>query len=297
MALLNPPEIVPGIIQMIFHYVTLRRDGVPEIELEKTISPTEVCPGGPPNFKGSLEAGIEVGLFERVKDEIRLKPVAEGEPVRRILRLKILASELNENLMSDRGASDLTRALSWFLVQDLFRGIEPWTSPGERGVQKLQAMQFSETRAFQNDTRWQSFVRWAPALGFCTFLPGKKGSILVGDPTQAVIEEVDDVFGNDDRLPIDEFVTRLSQLLPVLDRGSYRTQTEAMLTSGRTDPHVISTSLSHCLRRLHARGVLTLQSMADAPKILFLGSDGQREPVSHVNFNRSHSIIQREGSG
>jgi hypothetical protein len=202
-----------------------------------------------------------------------------------VLRQRVFSPSNNDSGPSgDKGASDLSRALAWFLAQDTYRGVEPWISTAPRGVQKLQDDQFTESRAFQNDTRWHSFNRWAPILGLAVHVPWNKAVTLLPDPSSAIEDELPELFGSDHRIALDVFVDRLSKRIPVLDRGIYRTQVES-ITSLEPSGDVISHALSHALWRLEARSSVELLSLADAKQYMFQGSGDVRVPYSHVQLN------------
>ena len=285
MALLNPPEIVPSVMRVIFDYLAHAASAVTRKDLENTICPPNVTPAGRPVFKASLLAATELGLVHQEEDRLSVK-APTGADFRQVLRQRVFDPSNNDpSAVSDRGASDLTRALAWFLAQDAYAGVEPWISDGPRGVQKLQKEQFAESRAFQNDTRWNSFNRWGPALGLATHVPWKKSVTVLPDPTVAISEELPAVFANDRRIALDVFLDRLSSKIPVLDGGRYRASVET-LASLPAGEGLVSHSISHVLWRLAARGTVELHSLADAPQFMLQGSGSSKTPYSHVELNR-----------
>lgn len=286
MALLNPPEVVPSVMRVIYDYATFRGSPLEQEDLERTICPPSVMPSARPVFKASLQAAIEIGLV-RQSDGAVLAEDVRGTTFGQILRQCVFNPGNNDPLAtSDKGASDLTRALAWFLAQDTYMGVEPWVSDGRRGVQKLQDEQFTQSRAFQNDTRWTSFNRWAPILGLAVHVPWNRAITLLPDPANAVEDELPQIFGSDQRVALDVFVDRLCQRIPVLDRGLYRVSVEA-LTSLASSDDVLSYALSHALWRLEARGALQLQSLADAKQFMLQGSANAKVSYSHVERSRT----------
>lgn len=285
MALLNPPEVVPAVMKVIHDYLLYKGLPIARDELEETVCPPTVTPTGQAVFKASLQAALDIRLVEDADGGLTASADIQGS-FARVLRKKAFAGGINDvTAPSDKGASDLSRSLAWFLAQDVYKGVEPWSSNGPRGVQRLQQDQFKDLRAFQNDTRWTSFIRWAPALDLAEFTPSKKLLILMPDPTKAIEEEIPGVFGKQKRLAMGDFLQRLSDEIPVLDRGSLKSATIS-LTELSEDEGTVSFSVGHALRRLHARGVVELQSLADAPQFMLQGSNGQKDGFSHVELRK-----------
>ncbi|MEZ4299002.1 MAG: protein DpdG [Polyangiaceae bacterium] len=217
--------------------------------------------------------------------------------LKRTLRERILDVEANRNLWSEGetiGSRDLTRALAWWLLQDIFDPVGDWSDTSPRGVQYRQRQQLGEdqkARVFSNDTRWQTFERWAVYLGFAWRFgyrfPGSKQTLLVPDPTEAVRETLPLVFGGDKALPLPEFLERLAELLPVLDGGAHRLAVLDRLSPGTVSPimkDTLSTSLAHVLLRLAQEEVIDLRNESDTQKRLFPVETGLTRPYSHVRL-------------
>ena len=111
-------------------------------------------------------------------------------------------------------------------------------------------------------------MRWARYLGFIAPSPRANGG-YIPDPTQAVRDTLP-ALGRQVRkpIPITYFVSALSEALPVLDGGAYRTAVEkAMAAPPQSvgEEGEYSHSLSYALRRLAESGTLELLYEADAP--------------------------------
>ena len=73
-----------------------------------------------------------------------------------------------------------------------------------------------------------------------------------------------------------EFITKLSQLCPVIEGGHYRDDIEKKLGKARDAWH-FSTTTSHALMRLLEEGTINLWKESDADVcILDLGSEGNQ---------------------
>jgi hypothetical protein len=190
---------------------------------------------------------------------------------------------VGEGEASTSGARDLTRALSWFLAQDALASPLRWAD----NVEKLQSDQFRTSQndrwALTNDTRWNAFLRWAPALGLAvpSVVRAKPG--LVPLPAVAVADAVDEMTAR--RVPIQEFLGALAQLLPVLPGGVIR---NGLVTRLGTDPdpgvqaNAVDTSVAQTLRLLESRGLIAFERLADADGVQLSRTDQIR--TTHVTI-------------
>lgn len=218
----------------------------------------------------------------------------------RVLDLKTNADLwLEENDAKPIGPRDLTRALAWALLQDVYQPLRPWKEGSEFSVQHLQQRQLGQEQrgwVFSNDTRWAAFTRWAVYLGFAWKLGvPKSGSqpaqvLLVPDPTEAVRELLPRLAPNTGaKVPLPEFLERLAHELPVLDGGVHR---DAVLDRVDRRSHAppadgeLSPALAHALLRLQDDEALTLSNESDTDKRLFPLESGQPRPYSHVRVDR-----------
>lgn len=182
--------------------------------------------------------------------------------------------------------ADLCRGLAWCLAQDIY------ALPSTHSeIESLIATQIQVGRfIFLNDTRWAGFRTWARFLGFAS---GDESSFFC-DPTVAVHSELKDVIQKSEKLPATEFISRLTERLPVLDSGHYRSELEQVVKPEVWDMPVdgrLSTALSFALRRLKMQGVIKLEAMADAgTKLTLVGQGGRTwESFTHVSLQRETS--------
>lgn len=258
----------------------------------------------------TLTRWCQVGLFIEASDDEQTISLAPGfeepglesndmRPLRTAIRRLVLDPRNNLDITAaDTKASvagvcaDFTRALTWVLAQDVFA----FPGAGSFGpVHEIESDQFRGARGeqtfhvFQNPSRWAGLRAWAPFLGFGWRSPMKEVH-LVFDPTEAIADELPDVFGRDRVLPVAVFAGRLAERLPVLDGGTYRLAVERVLQSGPVwrppAPHELSTALSRALVRLWEDGALRLENRSDAPdRRVLLGRDGVAlDPTTHVEW-------------
>ncbi len=137
-------------------------------------------------------------------------------------------------------------------------------------------------RMLQNDTRWNGLRTWMIYLGFA-----RGGSSVIIDPTLALRESLDEVFGTEHTLAANLFVDRVAEVLPVLDGGSYRKQIEDLLKGSnwtRIPADTLSTSLSRAIRRLGHEGEIATEQRSDTEAGVTLLGVGQRPwlRITHV---------------
>jgi hypothetical protein len=247
------------------------------------------------NATGTLNRWLELGLFfiegEKIRlaspfDRLEKSDGPEWRSFRREVRRLVLAETSNDEFLLPEpgGAADLTFAASWLLSTDVFSD----QCKDNLTVQRLEREQITpigegeNKYAIQNGTRWNGFRDWAVFLGW-----GWDSLSFQLDPTEAIEDELDDVFSDDPILPVDAFVRRLGDVLPILDRGAYA-QRARERSSGHwrlIQPHELSPALSRALLRIELAGRIQLEAESDAEGVQLLGPSfaiGRR--VSHVQL-------------
>lgn len=330
MALLNPPEILPHLMEVIHRCLRgAERQAMERETLIRLLAPSSLGQGdaGQPGSRALSRTLIACRMIGLLVEE---RPGSDGQVMvylnaavradgrdgrggrqfRSALRMLVLDEVLNGELWeesdggpSQEGARDLTRALSWFLAQDVF-GPPLWYEDTEasRSVDRLQSRQLATAdRVIVNDTRWQSFARWAPYLGFARPVVLRERDYLMPDPTPAVAEAVAAIAGDDVAGTVDlrSFLDRLAAILPVVDGGRYRRAVEERMIAppwSRALPQgALSSSLATALLRLQDLVVLELVNKADYPqKMLFPDEAGQFTPYSHVTITNSGGFYDRD---
>jgi hypothetical protein len=249
-------------------------------------------------FRGTLNRWITLGLFEVVEDKVRLafEPKRGEDPLAFLNRLPNICRRLPLNSalgnplwpvdarVSEEGSgltADFCRGLSWCLSQDVYNLSTSWVELEKTIIEQMKPGRF----IFLNDTRWAGLRDWARFFGFAS---GDDSSIFF-DPTQAIRFEIAGFMKRGDSLPAAEFISRLANLLPVLDGGAYRTEVEDALRTEKwasPPPGHLSTSLSFAMRRLQKQGLIGLSTLADAEsKCTLVGQQGRIwESFTHVSL-------------
>jgi len=247
----------------------------------------------PKQLNQTLIRWTELGFFSSNEDGLvairepyrgRLAKSADDSETRlpKIIREIALAPQNNERYWEseENKSADLSRGLSWILAQDVYR-----TDTGSHGkIASLEDAQVADVsrRIFQNDTRWNGLRTWMTYLGFA-----RGGAQVTIDPTEALRDELPDIFGSVETLPAPIFIKQAANRLPVLDAGAYRLPLEAVLNPQSwvppPDGHV-STSLSRAIQRLDYEGVIAAELKSDPEGgITLIGAEGRTwRTVTHV---------------
>jgi len=215
-------------------------------------------------LNGSFLRWSELGLFDTVDDLTALREpyrsrlgsdVSKAEArLPAILREIALLPENNARFWEQENSksADLSRSLSWMLAQDVYS----LDTSSHEAIEKLEITQVNDAqkRMFQNDTRYNTLKSWMSFLGF-----GRDGALFTVDPTVALRATLETVFDGDTPLPARAFLTKIAEVLPVLDTGLYRERVEDTLKDSAWKPAVegvLSTSLSRAIERLVDAGEL-----------------------------------------
>jgi hypothetical protein len=274
MALLNPPGILPTAMWAVTRLIA---DGRPMNikQAEALLSPTPLRGGGDgTDVKETVRALREIGLLRPERDGILqltrpLAPAAADDfaAFAAELRAAALAPDLNTGIGDNdeqRGPRDLTRALVWFLTLDPLG--EPLAHPDVERRQKG-ALPKQVGLPFRNNTRWNSFTYWGPALGLVNqpLLATGGPRRLIPDPTGAVRQIVLSLWRAGDRPGVRSFVERLLGELPVLPGGAY-----ARALGVVHDPERLDSATSFALLCGHHQKWIRLEYAADAADSLLV---------------------------
>ena len=254
----------------------------------------------PKHLNQTLNRWTELGLFE-VEDKL----VSLREPYRtglgknpdiaesrlpKVLRTIALAPENNRRFFEaeENKSADLNRGLSWILAQDIYT----IDTSSHAKIEALEGSQVANKamRMLQNDTRWNGLRTWMIYLGFA-----RSGSPVTIDPTLALRESLDEIFGTEQALAATQFVGRIAEVIPVLDGGFYRKQIEDLLkgaTWSRPPADTLSTALSRAIRRLGHEGMIATEQRSDTEEGVTLVGAEQRPWFRMTHVRR---IAARKG--
>ncbi|AIR05919.1 hypothetical protein JT31_15235 [Cedecea neteri] len=208
----------------------------------------------------------------------------------RVLRTLISSVETEPLLSGTRGQPFLMSVTS-VLAQDKYtlRGNEPLTKdavPTAVGPMLHNQMAGVGWRYLNSTNEAEPFLDYAYFLGFTE--PYLDGWVM--DPTRA-IEGVLDNLQLASATPIQQFLDRLAEHLPMLDRGKYRELVEPMIIAENWQPlegRIISASLSQALLRLELTMQLTFNTLSDDPYDWILqDTNGSQRRISTVSVGEA----------
>lgn len=246
-------------------------------------------------FSNTLQEARRIGLVEEVDDKLRLTADARGGGKKVHDREDHFLNYMRRTLFDPARAVEAQQsgfmiALAWFLSSSPLRPMNFSEAP-QVGLRAQIGDHASKTE-LTSLNRYQNFLYWARYLGFATIVGGRDADDqnarrVIPDPLRAIEGALPAIFAEGNDLPIEQFLTRLSGIFPVFEKGSVREAYEAMLLVPIADPgQRLSIATSMALQRLADRQRIALTSLADAPaRILNFGSHEGR--VSHVALRTS----------
>jgi hypothetical protein len=297
MAVLNPPSALPGLARSITNHLLTDPSSYDEERLTALFAPRGISDIQDPTrgVDNTLKAARAIGLITQqpsgivevsgvVKARAKGKAFTRNE-FRQVLRQMALDVKRDGNPWAGdleartAGARDLSRAASWFLSQDALGPALSWAGKDIHSVQELQSNQLrhisDDERPVGNNTRWESFARWALALGLAE---ATAPYTLVPLPLRAVRDVVERMVSG--VRPVVTFLNEISTELPVVDGGVSRAGLRALLDED-SDPGVranaVDTSISQSLLILEDEGRVKLIYGADAEARVFTDPEGDRK--------------------
>ncbi len=241
-------------------------------------------------FSNTLQEARRLGLVEEADDKLRLTADARGSGKRGHDIESYFHDYLKRTLFDPARAIETQQdafmlALAWFLSTNPLKPMG--FSEGPQIALKIEIGDHANKTELTSINRYQNFLYWARYLGFATIVgwrdtddPGSRRAIP--DPARAIEVALPAIFADDDELPIEVFLGRLSAIFPVFEKGSIRKDYEQMRLTPPVDvAYRLSIATSIALQRLDDRQRITLSSVADAPaRVLDFGVREGR--VSHV---------------
>jgi hypothetical protein len=298
MALLNPPQIVPAVMRVAAETIARSDSSLGDVDAVASV----LAPGGFGGeragvVKDSVGALHTLGMVhvddgELVLDEAYRSAIDRGRLRRPTWRRVLLGSIFDHPSAAEsvtatedrtRGVRDLVFGLTWLLAQDAAGPPLAWSaSDGSAAVQELQAQQAGRNQnlwPFSNDTRYRTAERWAVALGFAVSEPAGLRPL----PTEALRRVIQEVGGGEK--PVLEFCDQLAAQLPVLWRGTYRTELTRRFGMD-PDPDVVAggvdSSLALALLALEEERLIKMRALPDVERIELGAGTSNPRPVSHV---------------
>lgn len=242
-------------------------------------------------FSNALQEARRIGLVEESDDKLKLTVEARGGGKKGRESEAYFLAYMKQTLFDPARAAETQQAgfmiaLAWFLSANPLRPMNFSEAP-QVGM-RAEIGDHAQKTELTSLNRYQNFLYWARYLGFATIVGGARDADdlnarrVIPDPVRAIDAALPAIFSEANELPIEQFLTRLSGIFPVFEKGSVREEFEAMRLTPMIDIHQrLSITTSIALQRLVDRQRLHLGSVADAPaRILDFGNREGR--VSHV---------------
>jgi len=244
---------------------------------------------GQKRFKENLEFWLEEGLWQKDDTGILQKDAStrEQDLPSRVLNVCINQNQ-NKSILEGNRIEPFLRSISILLVQDpltfqgQMRGAPRHLISGEDVEDAIKSMVPSLHINASNEGK--TLLEWGEFTGFLE--PFANGKIV--DPTRAISPFLPEIFSETESFSIREFISALSQKLPMLDTGRYRRETESLMEkNGWNAPleNRVSASLSHALLRLRAEYRIVLdQPSDDISSMILTKTNGEDFPVGRVRY-------------
>lgn len=278
MDLLNPnPSAVLPQAMWLLHSTASAHAGLTQESLFDLVLPQTYRPNAPSNghhVKAALTALQRLGLLDLDGGTITALEAKDHTEFIRHLRHRLIHPA--ETFGPDHEeAPSLVKGLRWLLKQSPAKALHYSTD--------IEAKTDETRDTLTNPTRWNTFRPWCTALGFghpalIILDPDSRDSKIVVDPTPAVIDVIQNPFG--EALPRDTQIT-ISHLLNYLQREL------PVLPDGTGEPAELH-ALGHALLTADALDVLDLVHQSDSPSSLALpyARAGETSLVSAVTIRK-----------
>lgn len=243
-------------------------------------------------FNNTLQEARRMGLVEEIEDRLRLTVDARGGGKKGRESEVYFLEYMKRTLFDPVRAAETQQygfmvALAWFLASNPLRPMNFSEAP--QVSMRAQIGDHVSKTELTSLHRYQNFLYWARYLGFATIVGGRDADDqnarrVIPDPVRAIEGALPAIFAESDQMPVEQFLTRLSGIFPVFEKGSVREEYESMRLIPVPDlGQRLSVTTSVALQRLADRQRISLRSVADAPaRILDFGSREGR--VSHVTL-------------
>ena len=294
MTILNEPssdggiEVLSAICKFLMNFPKTKKNDIKDIfqegsnEKEKKISPL---------VNSTIGRWIELGMFSEENDYLYFSkeicsyyPQPSQDDISRMIRFIIFKPENNPianywQTGSETGllAGDFSKGAAWLLAQDILT--LPQKSFADLEPIAIDQLKIGDARLIRQRDRFIPLIKYMMYLGFCEPDPFNRSDLIerehenfnldqsrrdipfMIDPTKAIGEELDKIFGSDESMSADGFVKGLGKAIPILDGGIYRLEVESKLDPQSwkgPNEKILSKSLSKALDRLEKKNLISL---------------------------------------
>jgi hypothetical protein len=214
-------------------------------------------------------------------------PGARDEDLKRGLRRHLLDPArvgdpwtFKEGAADSTGSRDFARAATWWFQQSSFDPPLAWESPNDPrfSVQERQkSISDRVPRPIWNDTRWQSFARWAPYVGLARPVTVGGKEYLMPHAFSAVADELLPLLSSEPQ-PISIVFDRLAEVLPIVQGGAFRRTLADHLGSAAKgtasrDADVLDSVVAQACLALEDVGLVSIEHLSDADGVVSIADE------------------------
>jgi hypothetical protein len=297
MSIITTFPAVPSRLFSLYAALADSEDGELRQQLEAWATPPSLATrgggdedeGGSSLFTSALQEARKLGIVEESDERLKITVEARSARKNSAERETEFRTYLSEVLFDRTRAekaeqSAFMLAVSWLLSKNPLQSLNFSEAPQEMLKADL-GIEWDKTQ-LTNRSCYHNFLYWARYLGFATFVGFGAGRRVFPDPAPAIAERLPRIFGDNQLLEIESFLSALSDIFPVFEGGAVRAELDAMRPHTPTNDDRLSVATSLALQRLADRGALTLESVADARgRILDFGIETVR--VSRIRRGRN----------
>jgi hypothetical protein len=242
-------------------------------------------------FTSALQEARKLRIVEEIGDRLRVPAEARGVGKNRAeweveFRRYVSGVLFDRTRAAEAEQNTFMLAIAWLLSKDPLQPLKFSEAPQGMLKADLGEAEWEKTQ-LTNRSSYQNFLYWARYLGFATFVGDGSVRRVFPDPTIAIAENLPRIFGDQPLLDIESFLSELSNIFPVFERGAVRAELDAMRPQSSSDEDRLSIATSLALQRLADRGELSLESVADARgRILDFGIETAR--VSRIRRGKTN---------
>lgn len=254
--------------------------------LEKAISPLSIQKEDDEKYLDMVRDTIDEMIYMQLLDEEEgvvslskqlppeLKDMEKGNNLLPFYILSLFVSKENDENY------DIVRLLAWFLSQDIHDAPGTWEQVEKELDKQIGANKLECT----NSSRYGQMEDW---FVFCrmAMMYSVKGVTkrLAPDPTLYIEWLLPNVFHDTYTLTLPIMTDRLKEMLPVLEKGTFRNELNNTYNIERMSDNYLSTVTSYSLLRLQDEGIIELSKKSDADTMI-LRDGGTELRFSHVSY-------------
>ncbi len=264
----------PNRVEMVIDYLKSTKKQYNKQDLEDIFSPSNGR-GGSSVFREVHTVLELLGLVKIEEDLVKLNLSKTKQTTSQIIKEAIFNKDFLER-------DKMAFAIAWLQTQDSIKALD-WSDSIGNIVNNDLNDEYQELD-LTNNSRWQHFGYWCIYLGFATKIYIAEKTYICPDPTDAISNELKNIFIKTKELAIKDFLTSLSTILPVLEQGSVRKKINESIREGlQLSNNTLSIATSIALLRLEDRKVIKLIHKADADSLTV--QDGDKNKItSHIAY-------------